>query len=70
MSQTPQSRKLHLRAKEIGLTRDERIDLTQFLLRRDVTSWKQLDDDQVLRLLDCLEGYQLIEALLAQRPPV
>ena len=62
----PQSlrrRKLFLVAKEIGLTRDERIELAQYLLRRDITSWKQLDEEQVLRLLDAIEGYSLIRQL-------
>lgn len=62
-------RKLRLRADEIGLSRDERIDLAQYVLRRDITSWADLDHDQVMRLLDCLEGYELVSELLAQRPP-
>jgi len=68
----PQSlrrRKLMATASEIGLTRDERIDLASYLLRRDITSWKQLDEDQVCRLLDALEGFELVVELLAQRPP-
>lgn len=67
--QSPQRRKLHLLADEIGLTRTERIELSCYLLRRDITTWKQLDDAQVCRLLDALEGWQLIQALDAQRPP-
>lgn len=61
-------RKCHVLVKEIGLTREERIELAQFLLRRDITSWTQLDDEQNTRLLDALEGWQLIDALLAMRP--
>lgn len=61
-------RKLMMLAKEMGLTRDERIELSQMILRRDITSWKQLDDDQVIRMLDALEGHLLITALLLQRP--
>lgn len=56
------------RAKALGLTRDERIDLAQYLLRRDITSWTQLDEDQVLRLLDAIEGFELIVHLLSSRP--
>lgn len=66
--QSPRQRKLFLLLKnEIGLTDDERIELAQFLLRRDVTSYKQLDDEQVGRLLDAAEGYQLITALKEMR---
>lgn len=51
------------------LTREDRISLAEMVLRRDVSSWKDLDGDQLLRMLDCLEGYGLIVALLAQRHP-
>ena len=63
-------RRLFALAGEIGLTRDERLEIATYLLRRDITSWKQLDDDQRSRLLDALEGYQLVEVLLSLRPPV
>lgn len=49
--------------------RDERLQLAEYLLRRDITSFSQLEPHQVCRLLDALEGYQLISELLAQRPP-
>jgi hypothetical protein len=65
--QSKRLRKLYAVAKEIGLTDDERIDLAQMVLRRDITSWGQLDETQVCRLLDCIEGYQLISELEAQR---
>lgn len=68
MAQSPLERKLFLMADEIGLNRDERVELAQYLLRRDITSWKNLDAEQVLRLADALEGYQLISALLGLRP--
>lgn len=63
-------KKMFVLAREIGLTRDERLALAEILLRRDIQSWKDLDDDQVVRCLDALEGFQLIEALLSQRPPI
>lgn len=56
-------RKAMAYAKTYGLSRQDRLDLAEILLRRDVTSWKQLDDDQLTRLLDCLEGYALISHL-------
>jgi hypothetical protein len=60
-------RKLFVRCEEVGLNRDERIELACYLLRRDITSFKQLDDHQVCRMLDALEGYELIDQLLAMR---
>lgn len=60
---------MHMLAKEIGLTRSERMDLAEMLLRRDITSWKQLDDVQQCRILDALEGWMLIDVLLSLRPP-
>ncbi|MBT8241664.1 MAG: hypothetical protein KJN63_10595 [Acidimicrobiia bacterium] len=65
--QSPRRRKLHLLATEIGMTRDERIDLACYLLRRDITTWKTLDEDQVCRLLDAIEGWALIEEMIRQR---
>lgn len=47
-------------AAEYGLDRDDRLSLAQMLLHRDVTSWKDLDDAQVCRVLDALEGAQLV----------
>jgi len=68
--QSPQQRKMFKVASEIGLTRDERLELVAYLLRRDVKSWGDLDDIQVRRVLDALEGYELIRALMDLRPNV
>lgn len=68
-SQSAEERKLFLLCDEIGLTRDERIELAQYLLRRDITSFSELEPHQVCRLLDACEGHQLIEALKALRSP-
>lgn len=71
--QSPQKRKLYLLADEIfgkdARGREERLELSRYLLRRDITSWATLEDAQILRLLDALEGHHLVETLLAQRPP-
>ena len=66
-TQSAKARKLRLRADEIGLDRDERIAIAEMLLRRDFTSWSQLDEGQVDRMLDALEGFQLIVELARQR---
>lgn len=49
------------------LTREERLSLSQMVLRRDISSWKDLDGPQLERLLDSLEGYGLITHLVAER---
>jgi hypothetical protein len=66
--QSARRRKLHVYADQIGLTTEERIEITQLMLRRDVTSWKDLDDEQVDRMLDCLEGFLLVTYQLSLRP--
>jgi hypothetical protein len=66
--QSPRRKKLFAVADSIGLRRDERIELAQYLLRRDVESWGQLTEEQVARMLDALEGYELVTALLELRP--
>ena len=60
-------RKIFLLADALGLTRDERIELAEVVLRRDLVSWKQLDDAQVDRMLDVLEGAAMVLELLRQR---
>lgn len=54
-------------ARDIGLTREDRMDLAEKLLWQDCTSWKQLDPAQVDRLLDALEGYESISWLLGAK---
>jgi hypothetical protein len=53
-------RKLYAIAREHQLTRTDRIDLAEFMLRRDIESWKDLSDGEITRLLDAFEGYELI----------
>ncbi len=60
-------RKLFLCAHGCGLTRQERIDLAEYLLRRDVSSWKSLTEAEVGRLLDAFEGHALIAFLLSEK---
>lgn len=60
-------RKLFVLAKEATLTRDERIELSKAILWRDITSWRDLDDDQVRRMLDALEGFEKVRWILANR---
>lgn len=60
-------RKLFAYADTFGMSRQERIDLSEILLRRDITSWQDLTDGQVDRLLDAFEGAALIIHLLKTR---
>jgi hypothetical protein len=60
-------RKIHVLAKELGMSDDDRIEFARALLWRDITSWSQLNDDQVYRLLDALEGARLVIELYRQR---
>lgn len=60
-------RKLLATAREIGLCREARIDLAEYVLRRDVDTWKTLTDEEVCRLLDTLEGFLLVGFLLSEQ---
>lgn len=60
-------KKLFLYADTFGLTREERIEFSEMLLRRDVESWKTLTDVQVVRLLDAFEGAALLMHLTQER---
>jgi hypothetical protein len=57
---TTKRKKAMVYADRYGLTRDDRIALAETLLWRDVTSWTQLSEEQLDRLLDALEGYALV----------
>ena len=54
-------------AGEIGLTREERMEIARVILWRSITSWNQLDDAQVARLLDALEGHLVVVETFRQR---
>lgn len=60
-------RKLFGYADTFGLERDDRIALAETLLRRDITSWRDLNREQINRLLDAFEGAALIMHLLSTR---
>lgn len=51
-------------ADEYGFTRQDRLDLAEYLLRRDVRSWKDLTEGQLSRILDAMDGYHLITELV------
>lgn len=56
-----------LYAARYELDREDRLALAENLLWRDVHSWKDLAEEDLDRLLDCLEGYTLVGTLRLQR---
>lgn len=57
-------RKAMAAADDCFLTREDRIDLAEYLLRRDIRSWKELTEAQLLRILDAFEGHRLINQMI------
>lgn len=66
--QTSRRRKAYKVAKELTLTDEERQAFATYILRRDITSWNQLSESQLERILDALEGIELFLELMRQRP--
>jgi hypothetical protein len=55
-------------AREVGLTRDDRIDLARVVTgREEVGSWSHLSDVEVERVLDSLAGFVFVSWLLCER---
>lgn len=57
-------------AQRLGLDRDDRLELARVLLWCDVESWKDLDDSQIRRILDALEGFALVNYILTVHNPL
>lgn len=60
-------RKLWAITKEIGLSDEERHSLTEWVLKTDEVSWRELDTEQVCRLIDSLEGFLFVTAIMMMR---
>lgn len=60
-------RKLFVLADHLELSKDERIELSQVILRRDIVSWKGLDEEMINRMLDALEGAEKYREIVRQR---
>ena len=65
---SPQLLKLFALATQIGLTRDDRVDLAEQTLRRDITSWSELTPEETTRMLDTLTGYINVAWLMSHQP--
>lgn len=60
--------KLLIVCKAFALTREDRLDIAQHLLRRDnITSYNDLTIDEVARMLDALEGAVLVAHICLNR---
>jgi hypothetical protein len=70
VAQSKERRKLFVWADQYRFDHHDRLTFAEYLLRRDVTTWKTLTDDEVLRLLDAFEGGHLLLELLVQRGDV
>ena len=59
----PQSdlrRKAYTVAKEIGLTRTQRIELSNLVMTYDHASWSELSEEDLARVVDAMCGYVFI----------
>lgn len=64
---SPKLKKLFVYRGSFGLTNDDLRDLAEMVLRRDVTSLSDLDDEQISRMLDGFEIATLVLHLLLER---
>lgn len=60
----PKFKKAMLLAKGLGLDRAARLELAEYLLRRDVRSWTALEECQLDRILDAFDGHHFINQLI------
>lgn len=60
----PKFKKAMAMAKELGLDRDARMELAEYLLRRDIASWTDLEEHQLDRILDAFDGHHYINQLI------
>lgn len=60
MTVTPTMRLLFQLCDEAGLDRQDRLDLAEIMLNRDVPTFTDLSEDEVGRLLDALRGWAYI----------
>lgn len=54
-------------ARRAGLSRTERLEIAEMLLKRDVTSFDRLNETELRRLCDAFEGHWLVTVLHEQR---
>jgi hypothetical protein len=54
-------------AREIELTRQDRLDLAELVLERDVETWGDLSFDEASKLLTAMNGYLWVRHLRTRR---
>jgi hypothetical protein len=64
-----QHKALFALADEVGLTRQERLEVSEMLLGRDITTWKYLSGHEAYRLIDAMNGYAYINHLMSEKNP-
>jgi hypothetical protein len=62
-------RKTFAICSELGLDRDDRLELAAVVLNRAVGSWSDLDDADEVRLLDAVSGFVYVHYLLRNKCP-
>lgn len=68
--ETPQRRRrkaLFAMCNAFGLTRADRMEIAAHVLNRELDSYKDLDEREVLRLLDALTGAVWVATILTER---
>ena len=60
-------KKLMMKMREWGFTDEERHQAATYMLRRDVTTFSGLDDEQVTCLLWAIEGFEIFVEIFRQR---
>lgn len=59
--------RLQILAKQCGLSRAERLELAEVILRRDVTTWADFTQREALTMTAALEGFGFIAHLQAEQ---
>lgn len=59
----PMRKAMHALARELELTRADRLDLAEMVLERDIESWGELSWDDAIKLLTAMNGYIYIRHL-------
>ena len=62
-----QRRRAFAAADRAGLTDEERCELAEMLLKRDISSWSELAGYDWARVIDALDGWHLVDTLHMQR---
>ncbi len=62
-----QKRRLFAQASNLGFSSQDRKDLAEMILKKDIASWKDLTFGDANRLIDSFEGFEKISWLLTNQ---